>query len=444
MVSSNLSVSELNVGHLGSGLYYWKVVVEDDKGARVEGPVWSFRVREENHPPSIPHDPNPEDGSVVSPISVELRWSCEDPDGDELEYDLYFGKDPEPDLLVSGLRSSSYHVGDLEHGTRYYWKVVARDGKGGIAVGPVWSFTTEPKLEEISRIHLFDGGTGEALVVGDSYSRIAYVVRYDPGRLYVVDLENEYSPHVVSSVDLGCRVTGMDYGGYLYVLCSSGLEIFDVSNPSDPVLKSSVELDVSYTEDINVGVERIYISGSDFLVLDRTYPTAPWEVSSLDESGGDIEVSGDRVYMEVYRGFEILDVSDPHDPRVLVYEYTGGSGDLEISGSRLYMDTGSQISVYDVENLDSIHGMGGYYLGSAVWDLKLYWDYVVACTYDGVYVLNFDDPSNPHLLLLYSDPTGYPVSSDVWSDRIYALYSNGDLVVLDSSALWRMVLSTRF
>jgi len=35
-----------------------------------------------------------------------------------------------------------YTLENLNPNTKYYWKVVAKDGKGGVKEGPVWSFTT--------------------------------------------------------------------------------------------------------------------------------------------------------------------------------------------------------------------------------------------------------------------------------------------------------------
>jgi len=97
-----------------------------------------------NHPPNAPSSPSPGNGAVDQPTSLYLRWYCSDPDGDSLTYDLYFGTSYNPPLKASGLRSRSYYLSGLARGVTYYWKVVAKDGKGGITSGPVWRFTTVP------------------------------------------------------------------------------------------------------------------------------------------------------------------------------------------------------------------------------------------------------------------------------------------------------------
>ncbi len=447
LYASNLSKNELNVGYLESGIYYWKVVAKDDKGAYTHGPVWSFKVREANNPPSMPHDPHPQNGSTVSPEIVELRWSCEDPDGDEIEYDLYFGTSFDPGFLVSGLKTPRYILEDLEPNKTYYWKVVAKDGRGGISVGPIWSFrTSEMELTEISKLHVFTGGSGEILVVDSSYGRTAYIVQKNPGVLAIVDLRDERNPRLTSSLYVGCDIDGFDYHmGYVYILCEGYLKIYDVSDPYDPILKSSIYLEMSDTNDISIDLDRVYISGSDFAILDASYPTSPWEMSRLPELGGDLKISGSVVYMSVPGyGFKLIDVSDPYNPWIISEYYTTYSGKLEISGSRLYLDTYEYLSIYDVSDPNSVSWMGGYYVGYRINDLDSYWNWIVLCTEERLEILNFSDPSDPEIIASYRMDYGYPVSADVWSDRIYVLSSDGYLVILDSSNVWRFLINNRF
>jgi len=105
--------------------------------------IWSCAPTIVNSRPSIPNDPNPADGATDVPINVTLSWSCSDPDGDTLTYDIYFGTSTTPLLVKSDHTSTTYNPRTLDFGTTYYWKIVAKDGKGGVTEGPVWSFTTE-------------------------------------------------------------------------------------------------------------------------------------------------------------------------------------------------------------------------------------------------------------------------------------------------------------
>ncbi|MBE0423600.1 MAG: hypothetical protein IBX66_06635, partial [Lutibacter sp.] len=45
--------------------------------------------------------------------------------------------------IVSANQSEKTYMATLVASTKYYWKVVVKDGKGGQTMGQVWSFTTD-------------------------------------------------------------------------------------------------------------------------------------------------------------------------------------------------------------------------------------------------------------------------------------------------------------
>jgi uncharacterized protein (TIGR02145 family) len=95
-----------------------------------------------NLPPNPPSSPNPEDGAVNQSIGVNLSWTCDDPEGDPLTYDIYLGVDISPPLLATGVAATTYYSGTLETNTEYFWKILAHDDHNNSTLGPVWSFTT--------------------------------------------------------------------------------------------------------------------------------------------------------------------------------------------------------------------------------------------------------------------------------------------------------------
>ena len=98
-----------------------------------------------NDPPSTPINPEPDNGSTDIDINTILCWTCEDPNGDPITYDVYFEKaDPIPNNLVSSNQSLPYYdpPEPLEYESHYYWRIVAWDYYEANANSPIWEFTT--------------------------------------------------------------------------------------------------------------------------------------------------------------------------------------------------------------------------------------------------------------------------------------------------------------
>jgi len=99
---------------------------------------------EPNFPPDIPSDPYPNDDATGVSRYADLSWAGGDPDGDDINYSVYFGTDPTPDsseLVSENQSTTTYNPGTLSYSTTYYWRIVANDGIYAVE-GPLWSFTT--------------------------------------------------------------------------------------------------------------------------------------------------------------------------------------------------------------------------------------------------------------------------------------------------------------
>jgi len=121
--------------------YYWRIAVIDPHGQVTNGSTWTF-VTPGNNPPNAPANPTPPDASTDQPLQVTLQWTCSDPDGQPLQYDVYLGTTTNPPLVTNTDNPSAGFP--LLSYTKWYWRVVAHDGLGGVKGGPLWSFTTGP------------------------------------------------------------------------------------------------------------------------------------------------------------------------------------------------------------------------------------------------------------------------------------------------------------
>jgi len=91
--------------------------------------------------PEVPSAPSPANGDVLDNVTIELSWSCSDPDGDPLSYDIYLDTSATPGVLVATVDTTSYTATGLHYNLNYYWQVIAMDTTGLETEGPVWSFS---------------------------------------------------------------------------------------------------------------------------------------------------------------------------------------------------------------------------------------------------------------------------------------------------------------
>lgn len=143
--------------------YQVKAEVLDDDGLK-DSVTWTVNV---NRAPNKAANPRPANGAVNVSRTVDLDWSnAADPDGDSVQYKVYFGTDGSPDSgeYRSTRSSSSYDPGTLGYKTQYHWRVDTFDGKLE-AKGDVWSFTTLPSTP-VATIH--SPGTPVTIDLDDS------------------------------------------------------------------------------------------------------------------------------------------------------------------------------------------------------------------------------------------------------------------------------------
>jgi uncharacterized protein (TIGR02145 family) len=95
-----------------------------------------------NTPPNEPYNPIPGDGTFDNPTTNTLSWECSDPENDPLFFDVYFGMEYPPPLVVENFIDFFYELPELEPANLYYWKIVARDIESNITEGPTWEFET--------------------------------------------------------------------------------------------------------------------------------------------------------------------------------------------------------------------------------------------------------------------------------------------------------------
>lgn len=122
--------------------YNWKIDVSDGEFLTT-GFLWSFHTEVLNFPPTEPHSPSPPDEAEEISLSAFLCWECQDPNEDELTYDVYLGIDQNL-LLISSIQTENwFYPLELQPLTEYYWKVTACDNEFYVE-SSIWQFQTAP------------------------------------------------------------------------------------------------------------------------------------------------------------------------------------------------------------------------------------------------------------------------------------------------------------
>ena len=131
-------ISGLNEGQM----YYWRIIAYDEHDASTYGPIWNFTTVS-NEPPTTPSNPSPANGATGVSTSPTLSWSCSDPEGGTVGYDVFYGTSSSSlPYHVSGTGTSTFLNG-LNYNQTYYWQVVAYDSQNNSSTGSIWHFTTK-------------------------------------------------------------------------------------------------------------------------------------------------------------------------------------------------------------------------------------------------------------------------------------------------------------
>ena len=106
-----------------------------------------FSVLSCNKKPDLPICISPKNGETnVTDSVLTLQWSCSDPNGDNLVFDIFLsdsedGVITDNDLIVDNTEKFSCEVRNLKDNTTYFWEVKAIDPHGKFSLN-AWSFTT--------------------------------------------------------------------------------------------------------------------------------------------------------------------------------------------------------------------------------------------------------------------------------------------------------------
>ncbi len=276
------------------------------------------------------------------------------------------------------------------------------DGVAGLQVYDISDATNPQRIGGMDT----DGRAIDVIVVGD----ICFVAD-GSGGLDLFDVSDPAAPLHLDELDLGGAVNRIEVDGlFLYADVGSSvgyraLQIFEISNPAQPVFISAYE-DVCEVNDIAVA------SGRGVIVCD--------DADSI-----------------------LLDLSTQSDPRFIRrISNSRGVESADAVGNLLVLAYASAMSIYDVSDDDMLVELYSYQGGTSVRSARV-WDEqrVVFMTEEEIIGIDIADPARP--LLLFNEPiTGDGLRVAGGGDRVCAALNGDGIISLDTSGLRSPVVET--
>nr|MEE4269333.1 FlgD immunoglobulin-like domain containing protein [Candidatus Krumholzibacteria bacterium] len=238
-----------------------------------------------------------------------------------------------------------------------------------------------------------------------------------------LDLTDEDHPTGGESGDLGSQIALSRNGMYAYVNAAGGLDIFDISALTSPVLVGHLALD-RYPGPITAAEDIVYLTRAEMdnitVAIDVSTPSSPVQlgmtgagsehnfrkvhgstifegrrsglstfdvsdpgvlvpgISTGPENAQDVAFADDRAYAVGSGSLGpdqvcILDISDPTAP-VTIDCFEPGGHSVAVVGHRLYIGTDAGLNVYDITDPDLPVFLGGLETGSAPDDMAVVGD----------------------------------------------------------------------
>ena len=217
-------------------------------------------------------------------------------------------------------------------------------------------------------------------------------------------------------------------GNYAYVAnYDSGLQIFNISNPSAPNLTGSYDIDgVAY--DVQVVGDYAYVGSGNLKlrILNISNPLAPTLAGSYDSSGQGVQVVGNYAYVpDGGRGLKILNVTNPSAPTLVASYETGNATDVQVIGNYAYVAGGySGLQIFNISNPSAPALAASYDTNGSAFQVQVVGNYAYIADYSsGLQIINISNPLAPTLAGSYN--TTYGIAYDVQVVGNYAYVAGG-------------------
>ncbi len=283
-------------------------------------------------------------------------------------------------------------------------------------------------------IIVFDIGslTATGTVDIESASAVDYAFTYPylyipagpTGKLKVFDLSNPANPTIVSSLLLTNKPSYIHRiekkGNHLYItrgLGDGALIIVNVDNPLNPYIEGVLPLPTHYAYPFGVKVSGnyAYVGDIDSLyIIDVSTPSNPQRVGSVylpfltPNYGGrrEIAISGNYAFV-TYGGFHTVDISNPGNPVLINSIYRNyDSWDVALYGNYALVAWSDSLIILDVSNPSSPVPVSSWRASySSVIGVSVFNNFAIVAHWgSGIRVLDISNPLSPSEVGFYDWP----------------------------------------
>ncbi|MCB0027050.1 MAG: hypothetical protein KDE28_04025, partial [Anaerolineales bacterium] len=110
--------------------------------------------------------------------------------------------------------------------------------------------------EHVTTLAMPESAVPLSIVIEGNYAFVSSSGQWITDATFIFDISNPRHPVQVARIPNGVFFGVHDGSAYLYN-ADSGLDVWDVSNPSEPIFHVTIELPLTYWEDLNVYVNDI-------------------------------------------------------------------------------------------------------------------------------------------------------------------------------------------
>ncbi|MDB9412535.1 DUF4347 domain-containing protein, partial [Microcystis aeruginosa] len=284
------------------------------------------------------------------------------------------------------------------------------------------------------------GEAHDVKVVGN----YAYVADFSLG-LQIIDISNPTNPTLIGNYDTsGSAMDVQIVGNYAYVAdYASGLQIIDISNPTNPTLTGNYSdwpLGSAYGLEVVGNYAYVASDYQGLTIIDISNPSNPTLIGNYDTSSRALEVQviGNYAYVADYEsGLQIIDVSNPENPTLKGnYDTPGIASDVEVVGNYAYVADGwdGGLQIIDISNPTNPIFIGNYDTNSVANDVEVVGNYAyVADDMAGLKIIDISNPTNPILIDSYDDFSTVAYGVEVVGNYAYVADYFDGLKIIDVS-----------